>query len=77
MRSVRTPALVMHGAGDQLIPVASAREAAALHDDWKLVVFEDLGHIPQMEAPARWLAEMDIWLDRRTDGPALHLEGAR
>jgi pimeloyl-ACP methyl ester carboxylesterase len=66
VKAVRAPALVMHGALDGLIPVASAREAAALHPNWKLVVFDDLGHIPQMEAPERWLAAIDSWLDERT-----------
>lgn len=66
-RSVGVPALVIHGARDLLVPVASAREAAAEHENWKLVVFEDLGHIPQMEAPARWLATVEGWLDERPD----------
>ena len=61
----RRPALVMHGAFDRLVPVAAAREAAAAHDDWELIVFPDLGHIPQMEAPARWLAEVERWLSRQ------------
>jgi pimeloyl-ACP methyl ester carboxylesterase len=65
VRAVRQPALVIHGAKDQLIPVAAAREAVAGHPDWKLVVFPDLGHIPQMEAPARWLAAVEEWLDER------------
>jgi pimeloyl-ACP methyl ester carboxylesterase len=75
VRSVRAPALVIHGARDQLIPLASAREAAAEHDNWKLVVFEDLGHIPQMEAPTRWLSTVEAWLE---EGPNLRepLEGA-
>jgi pimeloyl-ACP methyl ester carboxylesterase len=68
-RSVRTPALVIHGARDQLVPLASAREAAAEHANWKLVVFEDLGHIPQMEAPARWLEAVEAWLDDRAVPP--------
>jgi pimeloyl-ACP methyl ester carboxylesterase len=63
VRSIRTPALVIHGARDQLINVRSAREAAASHPNWKLVVFDDLGHIPQMEAPERWLTEVETWLD--------------
>jgi pimeloyl-ACP methyl ester carboxylesterase len=65
VRSVRSPALVLHGARDQLTPVAGAVEAAAEHDNWKLVILEDLGHIPQMEAPDRWLAEVEAWLDER------------
>ncbi|HEY3210572.1 MAG TPA: alpha/beta fold hydrolase [Actinomycetota bacterium] len=65
VRSVRCPALVMHGARDRLVPVATAREAAAEHPNWKLVVFDDLGHIPQMEAPERWLGEVEQWLHER------------
>jgi pimeloyl-ACP methyl ester carboxylesterase len=63
VRAVRQPALVIHGEKDQLIPVAAAREAVADHPNWKLVAFPDLGHIPQMEAPGRWLAAVDGWLD--------------
>jgi pimeloyl-ACP methyl ester carboxylesterase len=65
VRSITRPALVMHGARDRLIPVGAAREAAASHPNWKLVVFEDLGHIPQMEAPGRWLSAVEHWLDER------------
>jgi pimeloyl-ACP methyl ester carboxylesterase len=63
--SVQAPALVLHGGRDRLVPMASAREAAARHDNWKLVVFEDLGHLPQLEAPDRWLAAVEAWLDER------------
>ncbi len=76
VRSVRTPALVLHGARDQFVNMRSARETAAEHDNWKLVVFDDLGHIPQMEAPARWLIEVQTWLDERGMGPGVPLEGA-
>jgi pimeloyl-ACP methyl ester carboxylesterase len=62
VRSVTRRALVIHGARDRLVPVATAREAAADHDNWKLIVFDDLGHIPQMEAPERWLSEVERWL---------------
>lgn len=65
VRSIASPALVIHGSRDRLVPVATAREAAADHPNWKLVVFEDLGHIPQMEAPERWLTEVEGWLDER------------
>ena len=60
----RTPALVVHGERDQLVPVASAVEAARSHDNWRLEVLEGLGHIPQMEAPDRWLSTVEAWLDR-------------
>jgi pimeloyl-ACP methyl ester carboxylesterase len=62
VRRVRQPALVMHGAMDKLVPLAAAREAVAEHDNWTLEVFHDLGHIPMMEAPARWLEVVERWL---------------
>jgi pimeloyl-ACP methyl ester carboxylesterase len=62
IRRVRHPALVTHGALDKLVPLAAAREAAAQHPSWKLEVFPDLGHIPMMESPARWLASVERWL---------------
>jgi pimeloyl-ACP methyl ester carboxylesterase len=65
VRAARRPALVMHGARDQLVPVAAAEIAVRDHPDWELVVFDDLGHIPQMEAPDRWLQAVERWLDRR------------
>jgi pimeloyl-ACP methyl ester carboxylesterase len=69
VRAARRPALVIHGAKDQLVPVAAAEAAVRDHPDWELVRFEDLGHIPQMEAPERWLHTVERWLDRRA-GPA-------
>jgi pimeloyl-ACP methyl ester carboxylesterase len=62
VRRVKQPALVTHGALDKLVPVAAAREAAAQHPNWKLEVFADLGHIPMMEAPDRWIAAVERWL---------------
>jgi pimeloyl-ACP methyl ester carboxylesterase len=61
----RRPALVIHGARDQLVPVGAARSAAASHPDWKLVVLGDAGHIPQMELPDLWLAAVEDWLEEQ------------
>jgi pimeloyl-ACP methyl ester carboxylesterase len=68
VRAVRVPALVIHGSRDGLIPVACAREAAEVHENWKLIILDGLGHIPQMEAPERWLAAVEAWLDERAVG---------
>jgi pimeloyl-ACP methyl ester carboxylesterase len=65
VRAIRTPGLVMHGAQDILIAEAAAREAVIGHPNWTLEVFPDLGHIPMMEDPARWLAIVERWLDGR------------
>jgi pimeloyl-ACP methyl ester carboxylesterase len=58
----RNTALVVHGADDQLIPVASAIEAVQGHDNWHLVKLKGVGHIPQMEAPDHWLSAVRSWL---------------
>jgi pimeloyl-ACP methyl ester carboxylesterase len=76
VRSIAAPALVMHGAKDPLITVGAAREATGEHPNWRLVEFEDLGHIPQMEAPDRWLAAVDAWLDEPASDAPLEAEGA-
>jgi pimeloyl-ACP methyl ester carboxylesterase len=74
VRAADAPALVIHGAQDRLVPVAAAREAVASHDDWDLVVFDDLGHIPMMEAPSRCMAAVEDWLQRRGTRPEQHRE---
>jgi pimeloyl-ACP methyl ester carboxylesterase len=63
VQAARTPALVIHGRDDQLVPLASAVAAAKDHDTWRLEILDNLGHIPQMEAPARWLGSVETWLD--------------
>jgi pimeloyl-ACP methyl ester carboxylesterase len=63
VQAVLQPALVIHGERDQLVPLAAATEAVRHHANWKLETFEDLGHLPQMEAPERWLAAVEGWLD--------------
>ena len=65
---VVVPALVIHGALDRLVPLSSARESAKAHDNWELCVFEDLGHLPQMEAPERWTDVVHSWLVRSHSG---------
>ena len=63
VRAISAPTLVVHGALDQLVPVGAAVAAAESHRNWKLVVFDDLGHVPQMEAPERFLGAVRTWLD--------------
>jgi pimeloyl-ACP methyl ester carboxylesterase len=53
MRSVRAPVLLLHGERDRSVPVASARAIAAKMPHWRFEVFEDVGHVPQLEAPER------------------------
>jgi pimeloyl-ACP methyl ester carboxylesterase len=68
VRAVDRPALVLHGARDRLVPLATAEEAVAQHENWRLEVFADLGHVPQLEAPERWLRAVEGWLDEPAGG---------
>jgi pimeloyl-ACP methyl ester carboxylesterase len=58
----QAPVLAIHGERDRLVPVGYARAAAAAHPEWELRVLPDVGHVPQMEAPARWLGAVRDWL---------------
>lgn len=63
MDGVRCPVFVLHGRRDRLVPAAYAEAALREHPTWRGRIFPDLGHVPQMEAPGRWLAEVADWYD--------------
>lgn len=66
IRSVTAPTLVVQGALDRLVPIASVRRIAGLRPEWKLEVFEGVGHVPQLEASERFVQTVERWLE--TDG---------
>lgn len=71
-RRVEAPALIVQGAQDRLVPLASSRELLGVRPDWTLEVLENVGHVPQLEDPARFADVVERWLDRlKTPAPAL------
>jgi pimeloyl-ACP methyl ester carboxylesterase len=60
--NISCPVLLLHGRRDRLVPAAFAEAELARHPEWRGRFFRDLGHIPQMEAPGRWLVEVADWL---------------
>lgn len=67
--AVAAPALLVHGTHDRLVPIAAARALAARRHDWTLEVFENVGHVPQLEDPEGFVAVVERWL-RRLGGEA-------
>jgi pimeloyl-ACP methyl ester carboxylesterase len=55
---IETPTLIMWGAKDTLIPVEAARFFADALPNDESVIYDDLGHIPQDEDPARSAADV-------------------
>ncbi len=62
--AIRCPVLVIHGREDRLVPLRYAEAALAGHPGWEMRLLPKVGHIPQMEAPDRWLAAVEDWLAR-------------
>jgi pimeloyl-ACP methyl ester carboxylesterase len=61
--AVSAPTLILWGGRDRLIPPEHARRFERDIKGSRLVVFEDLGHVPQEEDPARTAAAAAAFLD--------------
>lgn len=61
MSNVQAPVLVIHGRSDRFVPVGYAETALATYPAWRGRIFAHVGHVPQMEATGRWLAEVADW----------------
>jgi pimeloyl-ACP methyl ester carboxylesterase len=69
--AVATPALILWGEEDRLIPVEAGQWLAKTLPNNRLVVYPGIGHLPQEEAVAATLGDLLPWLDRLTgDRPA-------
>jgi pimeloyl-ACP methyl ester carboxylesterase len=62
IRQVRQPTLILWGAQDRLIPVEAAHTFARDIAGSRVVVYDDLGHIPMEEDPARTATEVERFL---------------
>jgi len=57
------PLLILWGDRDPIIPVSHAEEAHAALPASRLEIFEDTGHVPQLERPGRFVAALQRFLD--------------
>lgn len=58
------PSLILWGKKDTLIPLANAVWFSRQLPNDTLVTYDDLGHIPMEEDPARTVADLRSWLDK-------------
>lgn len=72
--SSRLPTLIVWGERDGIIPVAHAHQAHQAMPASRLVTFEDSGHFPHIEEPARFIEALTGFVDT-TEAPELD-EGA-
>jgi pimeloyl-ACP methyl ester carboxylesterase len=68
LRNITVPVLLLHGDQDKLVPIASARAAAAANPTWRFEVATGVGHVPQLEVPEWTIEKILDWL--QTDGVA-------
>jgi pimeloyl-ACP methyl ester carboxylesterase len=59
MRRIGGPVVLIHGAKDRLVPVASARAAAAELPAWRYHEIAGAGHVPMIETPDEVVASID------------------
>jgi pimeloyl-ACP methyl ester carboxylesterase len=64
VNSVSCPVLVIHGREDRLVPLRFAMGVLEMRPDWEFRLIPKVGHVPQMEAPQRWVAAVEDWLAR-------------
>jgi pimeloyl-ACP methyl ester carboxylesterase len=62
--SLKVPTLILWGGRDALIPPDSAQRFSRDIAGSKLVMFDDLGHVPHEEAPARTVAPVIAFIAR-------------
>jgi pimeloyl-ACP methyl ester carboxylesterase len=68
--SVKQPTLLIQGTEDRLVSLAASQALARLHPEWTFEMFEDTGHVPQLEAPKRFVDSVTRWLDGPGAGAA-------
>ncbi len=62
LKRITAPTLLLWGRQDGMIPLANSADYAAAIPNNKLVILDDLGHLPHEEAPERWLIPVRSFL---------------
>ena len=62
MGRISVPVLLLHGSKDRLVPIGAARAVSRRNPTWRFEVANDVGHVPQLEAPGWTLDRIHEWL---------------
>ncbi len=68
LAEIDVPTLIIHGADDQIVPLAEARAMHEAIKGSKLVVIEDAGHLPNLEQPDAFNDAVIDFLEEIEDG---------
>lgn len=68
--TIRQPTLILWGGQDRLIPPAVGRTFESTIPGSRLIVFDDLGHVPHEEDPVRTVAAVQAFLAQALPPPA-------
>lgn len=60
--AITVPALILWGEDDRLIPLEAGQWLDQTLPNSELVVYSEIGHLPQEEAPEATLADLNAWL---------------
>jgi pimeloyl-ACP methyl ester carboxylesterase len=63
--TIRVPTLILWGGRDRLVPLSVAKAFEAAIPGSEGVIFDDLGHVPHEEDPARTVAAVQAFLARQ------------
>src|SRR6266511_795788 len=58
--------LLIQGAADRLVPLASIEALVRNRPDWTVHVLDGIGHVPHLEAPRRFVELVNAWLGEQT-----------
>jgi pimeloyl-ACP methyl ester carboxylesterase len=67
LQHISCPTFIVWGDKDRLVPVRDAAVFEELIPDARSVVYQDTGHVPMMERPARFNADVDAFLSEATE----------
>lgn len=76
MTQISAPTLILHGDQDNLVPVEGGRKFGETINGAQLVVYENVGHLPQEEVVERSLADLRSFLTALYQSQTLSDEGA-